>query len=247
MKKSLFSAIFSVFALMTLDATATPIPFINGPVTINWTVNQQKLDNTAEYAGNGKTNFTGSGKSKATNVVQVYKSSFTTNTINNAGILALLENSLKTTFPAGAKLATDGTDLYVVDHTGTNAIADITSIVTVTTSDAVISALDTTTTTLTKSGTTGSAVGTGSGSQAVIVMYDDSALTTADGTTTTFKFVGVSAFTQKGSSTTSTTGFVTGKESGTFTVHGVGYGSIRGQASLIQGTIFGMPSGTYSY
>jgi hypothetical protein len=154
---------------------------------------------------------------------------------------------LKTTFPAGTKLATDGANLYVVDSTGTNVIADITSIVTLTTTNEVISGLETSTTTSKKSGTNSTAVGTSSGSQVVIVKYDDSALKTTDGTTTTFTFIGVSAFTDSGSSTTSTNDVLTGKESGSFTIHGDGYGNIRDQASIIEGTIVGSPAGTYSF
>jgi hypothetical protein len=247
MKKSLFSAMFSAFALMALQATATPVPSIHGPLTIDWTLNQQKIFDAAEYAGSGKTSVSGSGTSKATNVLQIYKYSSTTVAFNNAKLLDLLENSLKTTFPAGTKLATDGANLYVVDSTGTNVIADITSIVTLTTTNEVISGLETSTTTSKKSGTNSTAVGTSSGSQVVIVKYDDSALKTTDGTTTTFTFIGVSAFTDSGSSTTSTNDVLTGKESGSFTIHGDGYGNIRDQASIIEGTIVGSPAGTYSF
>lgn len=252
MKKFLFSAMFSAFALMAFDAAATPLPTpIIGPATIDWTVHQQKLNSVPEYTGNGKTNVAGTGKSKATNVVQIYNSSFTTTTLDNAGILDLLENSLNTTFPAGTKLVTDGADLFVVDHTGTNEIADISSIVTVTTTNAVTLGSDKTTQTSNESGTSNAASGAVSGDQGVIVNYDDSGLTTHDGTTTTFMFLGVSVFSETGSSTTSpaslTTEVVKGTESGKFTVTGTGYGNIRGQASLIQGTIMGTPAGTYTY
>jgi hypothetical protein len=212
-------------------------------VTINWTVEQQRLDDAAQYPGAGKTNYLGSGKNRETNVLQNYKFTFTSVNYNNAQILSLLANSLNTNFPAGTKLETDGSTLFVVE--GTNFI-DISSVVTATTMDPIRSGLDSTVTTSKASGSTSSSKGNDTGKQIIIVNYDDSGTTTKDGTTTTFTFVGESAFTDSGSSTTSTNFVVNGKESGSFTVHGVGYGSIRNTPSNIQGTIVGAASGTYS-
>ena len=247
MKKLLFSAVFSACALMAVHVTATPIPSpIHGPLTIAWTINQQKLDDAPEYAGNGKTNVSGSGANKATNVLQINKFTFTTASFNNADLLDLLANSLNTNFPAGTKLATDGSNLYVVDSAGTNVIAVISSVVTVTATNSVLSGLDTTIHTSKKSGNTDTAVGTASGSQFVVVSYNDSGLTTTYGSTSTFQFFGVSAFTRSGASATSTNDVLTGKESGSFTIKGSGSGTIRGTNSIIGGTIIGSPSGTYS-
>jgi len=246
MKKSLFSAMFSAVALIALQATAAPISPIHGPLTIEWTINQQNLDHVPKYAGNGKTSVSGAGASKATNVLQIYQYSFTTTPFKNTSFLHLLENSLNTNFPTGTKLATDGASVYVTDSTGTNSIVDITPVLTVTSTNGVISGLDTTTQTYKKSGTSATDLGTSSGNQVIILNYDDSALTTADGTFTTFTFLGVSAFTRSGSSKTSTNGVVTGSESGSFTIKGNGYGNIRGTGSIIEGTILGSPSGTYS-
>jgi hypothetical protein len=137
--------------------------------------------------------------------------------------------------------------LYVVDHTGTNVIASITNVVTVTSppNAEVTSGVNTTTQTSKKTGTSETAVGSASGNQFLVVSYDDSSLTTKDGTTTTFTFSGISAFTRKGSSTFSDANLA-GKESGSFTIHGQGYGTIRGTASIISGTVTGSPSGSYS-
>jgi hypothetical protein len=251
MKNSLFSAVFSTLALVALQTTATPLPTpINGPVTIAWTIDQQNLDDMAKYPGDGKTSVSGSGANKATNVLQIYTDSFKTISFNNASLLKLLANSLNTTpFPATTKLVTDGSALYVVDHTGTNVIASITNVVTVappTNLNAeVTSGVDTTIQTSKKTGYSETAVEGGSGNQFLIVSYDDSGLTTTDGTTTTFTFYGISAFTRSGSSTLSDE-TVTVKEKGSFTIHGQGYGTIRGTNSIISGTIVGSPSGTFS-
>lgn len=230
---------------MAVHATASPLPTkIHGPLTIAWTISQQKLDAAEKYPGNGKTNITGSATSKSTNVLQVFTSSFTTVPFNNASLLELLANSLNTTFPTGTELVTDGSKLYVVDHTGTNEIADISSILTVTTTNSVVSGLDTRTQTYTKSGASSSAVGTSSGNQFIIVNYNDAGLGAKDGTTTTFQFFGVSASTGKLSEMVSTNEVITIKESGSLKITGSGYGSIRGETSIIGGTISGTPAGT---
>jgi hypothetical protein len=250
MKKLLSLSLSAAFALMALQATASPIPMIHGPLTINWAISQQKLDSATQYPGLGKTNITGKGFEMATNVLQIYHSSFTTMPFVNTQLLDLLENSLKTTFPAGTKLETDGGNLYVTDSTGTNEIVSVTNVLTVESTNQVSTGVSTRTTTTKNLGvTTGSGSGSGSGSQIIIVKYDDSALTTTDGTVTRFTFVGESSSSDSDSYTlsnsiVSSTITYTLKESGTFTVHGVGYGEIRGVSSIIQGTLLGTPAGT---
>jgi hypothetical protein len=245
MKTFSFPAILSAIALMAAQhATATPLPTpFHGPVTIAWPITQQNLDNAAKYPGNGKTNITGT-TSKTTNVMQIYTSTVTTAPFNNASLLALLANSLNTTFPAATELVTDGSTLYVTDHTGTNEIVAISNIVTVTGNFKADAGANTRNQITTKSGTTSTDVGTASGSQFITLNYDDSALVTTDGTTTTFEFAGVSAFTRKGSTTVATNGVISVKESGSFKITGSGSGSIRGKTSIITGTVVGTPAGT---
>jgi hypothetical protein len=246
MKKFLFSATFAAFALIAVPhATAIPISPIHGAVTISWTINQQDLNDSPKYPEPGKTNITGSATSKATNILQVLTSSFTTTPFNDASLLALLANSLDTNFPAGTQLVTDGNNVYVADHTGTNAIVDITTILTVTGTNKVTSGLDTQIQTTTKAGRTSTDVGNSSGNQFIIVSYSDAGQpATKDGTTTTFQFVGVSAFSRKGSSSVSTNDVIKVTDSGSFKITGSGYGSIRGTNSVIEGTILGTPKGT---
>ncbi len=249
MKTSLLSAIFSAIALIAFDATAAPLPSYlpHAPITIDWTINQQVLSHTNVYAGNGKTNITGTaGAGKTTNVLQIYRSTFKTLTYSSASILDLLSNSLNTNFPAHTKLVWAGGSLFVTDHTGTNVIVDITKVLTVSVPDQVDSALQTTVQTYKKTGTNSTSSSTGSGNQVILVKYDDSALTAGDGTKTTFTFVGVSAYTESGSSAISIHDIETGSEAESFALHGVGYGTIRDQPSVIQGTIIGSPSGSFS-
>ncbi|HUD47174.1 MAG TPA: hypothetical protein VMR33_10110 [Candidatus Baltobacteraceae bacterium] len=247
MKTKLISAIVSAIVLTAFHAAAGALPsYVHGTVTVNWTVDQQKLDDVAKYPGTGMTTVTGSGSSKTTNVVQVYKDTFATYAFTSADLLALLENSLDTNFPAGAKLVSDGSNLYVTDSTGTNEIAKISSVISVTTVGAVNSGLDTIRQTYKESGTNSSAASTGSGSRAIIVNYDDSALTPKDGTTTKFEYVGISAFTSSGSETTSTKSVLTVHGSGTLTIHGTGYGTIQNTPSIISGTVMASPAGSYT-
>jgi hypothetical protein len=245
MKKLLFSATFGAMALLTVPhATAIPLSPIHGPLTISWTINQQLLNAAPKYPEPGKTNITGTATSKTTNVLEILTSSFTTTPFNDASLLALLANSFDTNFPAGTQLVTDGNTLYVADHTGTNEILDISTVLTVTGTNKVMAGLDTEVQTTTKAGTTRTSVGTSSGNQFIIVSYSDAGLTTKDGTTTTFQFVGVSAFSRKGSSSVSTNDVIKVTDSGSFKITGSGAGSIRGTNSVIEGTILGTPKGT---
>src|SRR5580692_10164181 len=105
MKTSSFPAMVIALALMAIDATASPLPSaFHGPLTITWSLSQQKLDDAPQYSGSGKTNITGTGSAKTTNVVQVYHYSVATSPFVTADFLKLLANSLNATFPGGSKL-----------------------------------------------------------------------------------------------------------------------------------------------
>jgi hypothetical protein len=148
------------------------------------------------------------------------------------------------TFPAGTKLLTDGgTNVFVADHTGTNLLVDVSTVLTVSLSNNISSGVRTVTDAIKISSTNSTDVQTHSGSEFVVLNYDDSGMKTTDGTTTTFEFVGMSASSSKSTETQSNTNDVL-KASGNFTVHGFGSGTIRGQEHLIQGTIMGTASGT---
>jgi len=248
MKKLLFSAVFSTVVLVAAhQAMATPIPIIHGAVTISWTIDQQKTLDVLKYGEDGKTSISGPANNRTTNVLEVTTSSISTAPFNDVNFLDLLENSLDQTFPTGAKLVTDGTILYVADHTGTNAIVEptlLSSILTVTHTNNITAGLETAMEAFTKAGSSGTANGTSSGSEFVIVNYDDSTQVTKDGTTSVFQFAGVSTFTRSASEKRSTNDIATIKESGSFKVTGSGTGTIRGTNSIIAGTILGTPAGT---
>jgi hypothetical protein len=246
MKKLLFSAMIPAFALMTFHAMATPITPLHGPVTITWTVSEQNKDDVPVYSGDGKTNITGVGANKATNVLQVdnYTISSANGNFGNAQLLNLLANSFNVKFPAGTHLVTDGAALFVVDSTGTNEIVETSTVLTLTVTNSFRGGSDTITTTTKASGATRVDDVTGSGDETIIVSYNDSKLVTADGTTSTFEFVGQSSFARTATSTTSNKDVFTVKESGFFTVTGAGFGVIRAKDANIKGTIAGSIAGT---
>jgi hypothetical protein len=247
MKKLLTSTIFSAFALMALHTTASQLPATHGPVSIQWTISQQKLDGEAKYAGNGKTSISGVGDHKTTNVLQIYSFTSTAVPFGNSSLLALLENSLNTTFPDGTKLVWTGTYLAVVDENGTNVIdqAEVDSVISVTTTNEILDGLRVTAESFKASGKTGTSTQSGAATQVLIVNYNDTGLTTTDGTTSNFKFIGLSAYTYSAFAKLSKD-VITTSGSDSFTVHGVGYGLIRNINSTITGTIVGSASGTES-
>lgn len=247
MKISSLLAIASVAILTTFEATATPLPTgIYGPLTFNWSLLTTNLVDAPRYSGAGKTNVTGNAADKTTNIVQVSTwSSKSTPSFGNANFLELLANSLDTTFPAGAKLIIDNsTDVYVVDHTGTNVITNATAVLTITTTNEIQSGVSTLTQTLKSNYMNETIVASRSRTSIVTIKYDDSGLPTTDGTTSNFKFFGTSTGSGKSTETISAGGLIKVTGSQSYTVHGVGSGTIRGVDYIIQGTIMGQPSGT---
>jgi hypothetical protein len=247
MKKSLFSAVLSMFALMAVSAIAGTVPFDATPVAINWTLFQ-----TNPAVITYKTNYTttGKGSEKKTiiaSIVRTTKDSFTTiRNFGNADFIALLENSLNTKFPAGTKLESDGNTLYVVDDSGTNTI-DISSVLTTSSAGAVRMASDIDTTTFSATSTNASGAGSGTGMTYITVKYNDSALVTADGTTTDFKYEGVSSYSESAAHTEK---YKANQETITevvainFTLNGTGEGEFRGVDSIVTGSVAGKPAGT---
>jgi hypothetical protein len=225
MKNNFLSAIVPAIALMALNATATTLTN-GGALTISWTVTQQQEANTLVSS---TTNHT----TKATNYVSTYKAKTATSTFANASLLKLLENSFNTTFAAGTRLATDQSEsVYVVDKTGTNVVLDISPVLSVNKTTQLRADSYSSTVSVPKSGVTTTNI-TGSETLTAYgdLTYDDSSLTTADGTHSTFQFSGVSTYTAD-----------VNKNSGhaNFSVqNGAGSGTIRDIPSLIS-------KGTYS-
>jgi hypothetical protein len=162
-----------------------PTLYNSGPLTIKLTTMQQGLDDATVIS---KTNTTGTG----TTVTTVSKSTVSNSVIQAADLLAMLENSFATTFPAGSKLIVsrhgDFLIPWVVDSTGTNIIFNLSTNFTIGTIPDARVHVDSQTVT-SKSGGSGDSV---SGALAetvteiVDVHYDDTGLVTQDGTHTSF-------------------------------------------------------------
>jgi hypothetical protein len=245
MKRFLLSATIATLALAAFEAAATPVPPIHGPITLNWTISEQKLDSVAQFPGKGKTTITGAANNKTTNVTQVYKDTSASSAFNNTTLLDLLSNSLGISFPAGTHLLFDGTELLIVDSTGENQIVSnsvVASVLTVSSTNQTKTGSETIVTKTSKSPTITVSTHAGSSSEIILINYDDSAKPPTDGATV-FTFVGKST-SQSSSIDTETDDTIKATGAETFNVSGVGYGMIRGTAVNISGTISGSVSGT---
>jgi hypothetical protein len=239
MKEILFSALCTAIAMFASNARAQTLTS-KGTVSFSWTVYQQKTSTNYSL-----TNHTG------TTVVSTTSVKAKSFTLSNASIIALLANSFDTTFPAGSKLVFSESggpigSIYLVDKTGTNVVQDISSVVSATSPGDVGGYLSTTTDNDETTETNYTTRASGTYAEYVTFNYDDSAQATADGTQSVFVFNGISKGSQSYNSTepvTNSTPTTTATERVSFTVTGVGYGTIRGTNSVISGTVLGSCSG----
>jgi hypothetical protein len=214
----LASLVWNFAALANLQLT--------GPANFNISGAAEHLD---DQQASAKTNIVGS----ITNAALVLKSTVTNFTINNRSFLDLVENSLNTNFPAGARLQLRGGpgfyDFAVTDRTGTNIYQDLESLMIPNSWAAVNVGIQTQTTTV-----HGSLVGndTEAFTTAFGFLYDDNALTnTTDGT---HSFLFMNCLVQAKHSQNLATGATTEN----VTMDLTGGGHIRGTNSVtITGTI----------
>ncbi len=221
MKKNLLSTVVTAFALTALNATAASF----GTPTLDWTLTQQVTSNVFSAT----TNRTG----LTITITDKFKSTVTNFHIGNGRFLQIVSNSFNTTFPKGAKLATDGSNLYVVDKTGTNIILNISDVVTLVTEDFVLKDVQTTTTKIKPASTNTASGNSFTQIGYVSFIYDDSTMATGDGTTTDFTFSGLATYVydqELGASRASVSISLT---------NGAGAGMIRGTNSIMSGSFTG--------
>jgi hypothetical protein len=148
MKKLLFSAICTAIALTTFNATAASVSPA-GPITVSWTVYQ---------AGSNVTHSVTNHTATTTNILRTTTEKSKSFLFKNASLLALLENSFNTNFPAGSQLVYGdgpaGASIYLVDKTGSNIVFDISPVVSVTSSNGVQSGASSSTEKITATKTT---------------------------------------------------------------------------------------------
>ena len=231
MKK--FFAAIAVFALTLGAANAVVIQPI-GPVTCKWTILSQGMNFQLTAA---KTNATAT----VTNITATYKSTVNKTNFNTGDLLTLVENSLKTNFPAGSQIALRVNHFFIVDHTGTNIQFDLGNLLTltlnVTASADVQNQKITTSSTGTAISVTDANVATG----AATLDYNDSAFTPTDGTHTVFTLHGLIT------TTTSITYGTPNKAVNNIVFQTTGDGTLHNQIVVITGTLNskakGLPSG----
>src|SRR5580658_4446217 len=240
MKKLLSSALFAASALLTLEASAATLSS-GGSLIFNWTVYTQQFTNKLDST---KTNYTRTATILSTNVVRTYRSAYRSSSFNTASVLDLLSNSFKTNFPAGSKLATDGSAFYVVDKTGTNILlAPPTNVLSIAVSGYFETGASETVSNYAPAGITLNSSGGGSGFAFLSATYDDSLMETSDGTTTQFTFTGLASFGEKTTSwffigRLSNIVAARGTQSQNFSVlNGAGTGTLRGTPATFKGSM----------
>jgi hypothetical protein len=189
MKQITLLTFCSILTLMAFNACAV-VGGISGPVTMTLTAFAQ------DYSGlivSVRTNHTAT----TTNVTTITKSKETNAPINSEFLLDLLENSFQTNFPSGSKLIVAGVgslrslSLLVVDRSGSNVLLDASSVFSLTNGVGVSSGITTLIQSTTRTGTQFSGNTTQTATEYVTVTYNDTALTTTDGTHTNFQLSGV--------------------------------------------------------
>ena len=180
----------------------------------------------------GTTNHT----STSTNIIVTRKWSTTNDVLATADILNLLTNSFATSFPPGAQLSINGTRFLVVDQTGTNIVRDVSSVFSISLGSRLQTALTTRITTQTNGGSTISGNTTEDLVSTATIRYDDSSLSTSDGTHTSFQIYGI--WDTKLSQNVATF-FSTAQ----FTFTGSGDGKLRGHYMVLDSQITGKGSG----
>jgi hypothetical protein len=225
--------------MTTLTAVAESWYVNSGLVVTRLTASAQNL----QYAPiSTRTNHS----STVTNITTVYKSSVTNFGINSDYLVRLLENSFNTTFESGAKLAMSSGSgfhfFYVADSTGTNILMDLSTnlfIGSMSGEQTQNSGTELATTTLSGTGTTTGGSDVETYTETVLVVYDDTGLTTKDGTHSKFQLNCVlvrKLFLN----------LATQKIRETVKLQGAGYGTIRDKSVQLEGSMMATLSGLQS-
>ena len=200
-----------------------------GPIVINLTAIQQSLSN----ATTSTTNTTAT----TTNITTVTKYTTTNTVINNAKILKMLSNSFNTNFPSTAVLRVNESGEVVV-AVGTNVILNANSVIHIGFSGTpnVDAGSETATSKVTPTSTNATLRILITDSAIDSLTYDDSTLTTADGTTTNFKVDGFRTLriSETVSQVNNTASAVV---TYTATLTGAGEGTISNKDAVIKGVV----------
>jgi hypothetical protein len=219
----------AVLMLPWFGAAISPVLLNSGSLSVKWMVSTQGLVNATELA---KTNTTAT----STNTIQVTKSTVTNSMFQTADLMGLLENSFNKTFPAGSQLVLNRVgnyySIFLTDASGTNVVQPLSTNLIIGAKageQPVSSDIQTLVTKSTTSGTSSSANESETTEETVLLFYDDTALTTGDGTHSQFQidFLVVRK---------SLEDFVAGTAKDVVKLQGIGSGTIHGQNVIIQGS-----------
>ena len=220
--------IISGFFALVLTSMGTTTQLLNsGPLVMKLMSTAQGLEDVTTSKTNSTPN--------ATTVTTVTKSTTSNSFIRIEDFMALIENSFNVSLPSDYKIVLDRTGvfnrLWVTDGTGTNSIMDLGTNVFIAIAGDPQPVHAGTQTLISKTGKAG-ASGSGNIAETVtqleVIVYDDTGLTTRDGTHTKFD---VSFFVVRKTSQNS----VTEQIKDTVKLEGVGNGMIRDQHVVLQG------------
>lgn len=221
---------FALAALLVLSAivTASAIPVgvypVMGPANFRFLAYGQ---DASFQRVTSKTNIT----STATNITLVYKSSVTNTVLDTDAVLALLENSFATNFPAGARLYLSGNSFYVMDSTGTNLVLNVSSVLSLHLHPHVIrSGVEVVNESIANGGVAFSGKDSELTSEVFDINYSDNGLSPTDGTATTFQITGLVALKYQRD-------LQTGRIQTAFVLTGQGDGVIQNYTKIIRGAL----------
>lgn len=182
MKKLIASIAMSVFSI--LAAHGASFPGVAGPATLDLTAIAQ-----ANAPVQVKTNITASG----TNIITVLNRPFITSRFTDSNLLALIENSLNTNFPAGSQIGMSNKIGFVVLNSAGTAVIFVPDSVITYAEDTNF--LESIRTTQVETENTNGFFMSGNFNmtrfQKVTFTYDDTGLTPRDGRHTQFQFTGL--------------------------------------------------------
>jgi len=218
----------SCFFALVWNLTATTTQLLNnGPLVMKLMVTAQKLDGVTT----SKTNTT----QNATTVTTVSKSTTSNSFIRTDDFLAMIENSFGVSLASDAKLVIDRPGsfyrLWVTDGTGTNSAMNLGTNVFIATAGEAQPVHEGTQTLISKTGNAGASTSgnlSETATQEIVLVYDDTGLTTQDGTHTKFNmsFLVVRKTSRN---------LVTQQIKDKVKLQGIGNGIVRDQNVILQG------------
>lgn len=268
MKKFLLSTVIPAIALMAFNANATSLT-VSGALTLSWKVTQQGTyaNSTSTNHTSKATNVVSKYSGKTTSMtfsdvdlLELLTNSFKTNFPAGAKLATDGDGNIQVVDKTGTNVlltnitsvlninSVNDMESYSSSYTTTvaelsKALTNIVSHTNVVTSNSIpISTNITFTTNITTTSTNSVGTGTQTETQLMILTYNDSEMSTGDGTHTSFTIYGVrvSAYDSNSKDTTD-------KVSGNFSVQDAcGTGTIRGVTSVISGSLNGSAKGTES-